>query len=107
MFGENHAMNMLWHDNRLFADIAPGVRSRWFAFVNQSEKLSGKQYIATLNTKNFQAMAATLSDQQMKELASQIVLTLRGNKPENKLLGIQFGSKKNILTSITQLNTGS
>ncbi|MCL6374103.1 DUF2326 domain-containing protein [Pectobacterium versatile] len=94
MFGENHAMNMLWHDNRLFADIDPGVRSRWFAFVNQSAKLCGKQYIATLNTENFQAMAATLSDQQMKELASQIVLTLRGDKPENKLLGIQFGSKK-------------
>jgi len=62
------------------ADIDPGVRSRWFAFVNKSVKLSGKQYIATLNTENLKAMAATLSEQEMKELASQVVLTLRGDK---------------------------
>lgn len=94
MFGENHAMNMLWHDNRLFADIDPGVRSRWFSFINESVKLSGKQYIATLNTENFQAMAATLSEKEMEDLKGNVVLTLRGDKAENKLLGVQFGSKK-------------
>lgn len=92
--GENHAMDMLWHDNRLFADIDPGVRARWFSFVNQSLKRSGKQYIASLNTENFNAMETTLSEIEMLELKSKIVLTLRGDKAENKLLGIQFGSKK-------------
>lgn len=92
--GENHAMDMLWHDNRLFADIDPGVRARWFSFVNLSLKRSGKQYIASLNTENFNAMETTLSEIEMLELKSKIVLTLRGDKAENKLLGIQFGSKK-------------
>ncbi|MFY7038340.1 DUF2326 domain-containing protein [Enterobacter cloacae complex sp. XJL004] len=92
--GEIHAMDMLWHDNRLFADIDPGVRARWFSFVNQSLKRSGKQYIASLNTENFNAMETTLSEIEMLELKSKIVLTLRGDKAENKLLGIQFGSKK-------------
>ncbi|WP_449546130.1 DUF2326 domain-containing protein [Lelliottia amnigena] len=92
--GENHAMDMLWHDNRLFADIDPGVRARWFSFVNQSLKRSGKQYIVSLNTENFNAMETTLSEIEMLELKSKIVLTLRGDKAENKLLGIQFGSKK-------------
>jgi len=92
--GENHFMDMLWHDNRLFADIDPGVRARWFSFVNQSLKRSGKQYIASLNTENFNAMETTLSEIEISELKSKIVLTLRGDKAENKLLGIQFGSKK-------------
>ncbi|HDS5226372.1 TPA: DUF2326 domain-containing protein, partial [Enterobacter hormaechei subsp. steigerwaltii] len=68
--GENHAMDMLWHDNRLFADIDPGVRARWFSFVNQSLKRSGKQYIASLNTENFNAMETTLSEIEMLELKS-------------------------------------
>ena len=94
MYGQNHSMNMLWHDNRLFADIDPGVRSRWFAFINESVKFNGKQYIASLNTENFQAMAETLSKSEMDDLRSKVVLTLRGDKAENKLFGIQFGSKK-------------
>lgn len=64
-------------------------------FVNQSLKRSGKQYIASLNTENFNAMETTLSEIEMLELKSKIVLTLRGDKAENKLLGIQFGSKSN------------
>lgn len=87
-------MNMLWHDNRLFADVDPGVRSRWFAFINESAKFKEKQYIASLNTENFQAMAETLSRFEMDDLKSKVALTLRGDKAENKLLGIQFGSKK-------------
>ncbi|WOJ33172.1 hypothetical protein R1917_00520 [Citrobacter koseri] len=43
---------------------------------------------------NFQAMAETLSKFEMDDLRSKVVLTLRGDKAENKLLGIQFGSKK-------------
>ncbi|WP_368073356.1 DUF2326 domain-containing protein [Klebsiella pneumoniae] len=70
------------------------MRARWFSFVKQSLKRSGKQYIASLNTENFYAMETTLSEIEMLELKSKIVLTLRGDKAENKLLSIQFGSKK-------------
>ncbi|WP_410316349.1 hypothetical protein [Klebsiella pneumoniae] len=50
--------------------------------------------MASLNTENFNAMETTLSEIEMLELKSKIVLTLRGDKAENKLLSIQFGSKK-------------
>lgn len=91
MHGSNHTLDMLWHDNRLFADIDPGVRGRWFSFVNSTLKFSGKQYIATLNTENYDAMMATMASEVREEIADAVTLTLRGDQAKNKLLGIQFG----------------
>ena len=90
-YGAHHNMDMLWHDNRLFADIDPGVRGRWFSFVHAELLKSGKQYIATLNTENYEAMKGAMSDDIKAEIEKSIVLTLRGDQPSNKLLGIQFG----------------
>jgi hypothetical protein len=53
---------------------------------------TGKQYIASLNTENFDAMKPYLDDDVAKAIADSVRLTLRGDKPQNKLLGIQFGS---------------
>jgi uncharacterized protein YydD (DUF2326 family) len=94
MHGANHSMDFLWHDNRLFADIDPKPRAAWFAYVMASLPKTGKQYIATINTENFVAMKDHLTPEQMESLNKAIRLTLRGDKPENKLLGIQFGSQQ-------------
>lgn len=91
MHGANHAMDMLWHDNRLFADIDPGARARWFDHVKTQIKTSGKQYIATLNIENYDAMKPYFSPETAKEISEAIVLTLRGDQAKNKLLGVQFG----------------
>lgn len=91
MHGANHTLDMLWHDNRLFADIDPGVRGRWFSFVNGALKNSGKQYIATLNTENYNAMKENMTADDQKEVAGAVALTLRGDQAKNKLLGVQFG----------------
>lgn len=93
MHGANHSMDFLWHDNRLFADIDPRPRAAWFSYLLKSLPNTGKQYIASINTENFEAMKDHLSPEQIQELAQAITLTLRGDKPENKLLGIQFGSQ--------------
>ncbi|MEQ5803573.1 DUF2326 domain-containing protein [Halomonas sp. H10-9-1] len=89
--GANHAVDMLWHDNRLFADIDPGARASWFKFVNQALRDNGKQYIATLNTENYSSMIPYLDGEGIDGLSNSVVLKLKGDDAESKLLGIQFG----------------
>lgn len=92
MHGANHSLDFLWHDNRLFADIDPRPRAMWFSHLMESLPNTGKQYIATINTENFEAMKDYLTPEKIEALIKAICLTLRGDKPENKLLGVQFGS---------------
>ncbi|RKZ71104.1 MAG: DUF2326 domain-containing protein [Candidatus Parabeggiatoa sp. nov. 1] len=91
MQGANHTMDFVWHDNRLFADMDPKSRTGWFKYTLEALLGSGKQYIATLNIENYEAMREYLDDEQWNKLAQSKVLVLRGDKPDNKLLGIQFG----------------
>lgn len=90
--GANHSMGFLWHDNRLFAHIDPLPRAIWFRHVCKSLYETGKQYIASMNIENYTAMKMYLKEDELKILDSSIRLVLRGDKPQNKLLGIQFGS---------------
>ncbi len=92
MHGANHTVGFLWHDNRLFAHMDPLPRAKWFSHVLASLDGTGKQYIASLNTENYVAMNQHLSEEERSRLESSKKLVLRGDKPENKLLGIQFGS---------------
>lgn len=92
MRGANHSMGMVWHDNRLFADIDPGARARWFQFVLRTLPGTGKQYICSLNTENYDAMQEYLNEEGIAGLRKAIRLKLQGDKEANKLLGIQFGS---------------
>jgi uncharacterized protein YydD (DUF2326 family) len=92
LHGRHHSVDFLWHDNRLFADIDPQSRGHWFGHVMKAAQESGKQYVASINTENFDAMLPFLSEGEQSELNSAVRLRLRGDKPEHKLLGIQFGS---------------
>lgn len=92
MYGANHSMGFLWHDNRLFAHIDPLPRAKWFHHLLSSLPGTGKQYIASLNTENYSAMCQHLAKEEQEQLKSSIQLVLRGDDPANKLLGIQFGS---------------
>lgn len=91
MRGANHTMDSLWHDNRLFANLDPKVRASWFLEAVDGLIGNGKQYIASINTENFVAMKEFLATERWAELEDAVTLTLRGDQPENKLLGIQFG----------------
>lgn len=93
MQGANHTMGFLWHDNRLFAHIDPLQRARWFEFVHSVLKNTGKQYVASLNTENFDAMLPHLHEPTQVELARKVAVTLRGDEAKNKLLGVQFGNR--------------
>jgi uncharacterized protein YydD (DUF2326 family) len=92
MYGANHTMDFLWHDNRLFAHIDPHPRAAWFSYVLRHAAQAQKQYIISLNTENLASMKGYMSQEAWAALNGSIRLTLRGDKPENKLLGMQFGS---------------
>ncbi|WP_256413980.1 DUF2326 domain-containing protein [Acinetobacter sp. 5862] len=89
--GLNHSIEMLWHDNRLFADIDPKVRSNWLSSIASEAEKRGLQYIISINTENFEAMEDYLSSEEYNSLKYRQIIQLKGDTPENKLLGIQFG----------------
>jgi len=91
MRGARHSVEFLWHDNRLFADLDPNVRALWMDHAISSLKDTHRQYIATINTENFDAMKPHLSSEMNQVIEDAVKLVLRGDAPENKLLGIQFG----------------
>lgn len=92
MYGHNHAMDFLWHDNRLFAHIDPSQRALWFKYVSKELKHTKKQYIVSMNKENFNAMKQYLSDEEWSGLVEKVVVTLSNNKPETRLLGIRCGA---------------
>lgn len=89
MRGQNHAIDFLWHDNRLFADMGENPRAAWFKEILNSK--TDKQYIASINIENYESMKNYLDEADKQALDGAVVLTLYDDKPENKLLGIQFG----------------
>jgi uncharacterized protein YydD (DUF2326 family) len=91
MHGAHHAVDFLWHDNRIFAHIDPVNRAAWFANALKGLPGTGKQYIATINTENYAAMQEHLAPEDRSALDETINLRLSGESPESKLLGIQFG----------------
>jgi len=89
--GSNHNCGFLWHDNRLFAHIDPKPRAAWFSNALTMAAANYKQYIASLNTENYETMKEYLNKSEIVQLQDSIAVTLRGDSPKNKLLGIQFG----------------
>ena len=66
-------------------------RAAGFTHVPKALPGTGNRYMASLNTENYQAMLDPLSSERANDLHTATVLTLRGDRPENKLLGLQFG----------------
>ena len=89
MRGKNHTIDFLWHDNRLFADMGENPRAAWFKEILNSK--NNKQYIASINIENYDSMKNYLDETEKQALDNAIKLELYDDKPENKLLGIQFG----------------
>ena len=85
-----HNMQMLWHDNRIFADIDPEELAKWFSFVLGSLNSSSKQYIVSININNYKDMKQFLSMELVEQLDKLVKIELLGDKPSNKLMGINF-----------------
>ncbi|ENX11148.1 DUF2326 domain-containing protein [Acinetobacter variabilis] len=89
--GQRHQIDVLWHDNRLFADMDAIPRAQWFKFVNEQLKNSNKQYIVSLNQENYDSMFEYLTEVEKESFNNSVIIRLSGDDPKNKLLGIQFG----------------
>lgn len=89
--GRPHSLDFMWHDNRLFADLDPKPRASWFSSVFDDFENDDHQYIASLNSENYQSMLSLLPDHKKQMLKESVVITLRGDKDSNRLLGLRFG----------------
>lgn len=89
--GREHNMDFLWHDNRLFADMDPKPRASWFSFISETFMKEDRQYIATLNYENFHSMAPFLHDSIRGMLENSVIVTLKGDRDANRLMGVKFG----------------
>ncbi len=90
-YGRPHNMDLLWHDNRLFADMAPKPRASWFSFICESFMDEDRQYIATLNYENFQSMSPFLDAASRDALEKSVIITLKGDRDAKRLMGMKFG----------------
>lgn len=89
--GREHDMDVLWHDNRLFADLDPKPRASWFSMMSSGFNLDDRQYVATLNYENYQSMLPLLEDEARHALEESVIITLKGDKDSNRLMGVKFG----------------
>lgn len=92
LMNSNHNMNFIWHDSRLFSDIDPRQRAVLFRVASQYVEKCGKQYIATVNQDQIEAMRSEFSEDEFIFLfgSKTTVLTLKDDGPESKLLGEQI-----------------
>ncbi|VVB78537.1 Uncharacterised protein [uncultured archaeon] len=85
----NHNVNFLFHDSRLFSDIEPRQRSTIFKIANELSN-SGIQYIASVNQDQIEPLKQYYSDEEFKKIfTDNIRLELTDESPEKKLLGVQ------------------
>ncbi|MBP1315269.1 DUF2326 domain-containing protein [Herbaspirillum sp. 1130] len=87
----NHRMDFIWHDSRLYSDIDPRQRAVLFKVAHEYTARHGKQYIATVNQDQIDAMEQFLAPDEFEKLFGddKRVLTLKDDGDASKLLGIQ------------------
>ena len=86
---QNHRLEFLMHDNRLYSEIDPRQRAELFRVAWELSKQNNCQYIASLNEENLVAMREIMeADDYTSVLSSNIVLELTDDSDEGKLLGV-------------------
>ena len=87
----NHNIDFIFHDSRLFSDIDPRQRSTLFKIASEHTLKRGLQYIATVNQDQIDGMKSEFKNEEYTELfeVKNIVLTLKDDGSNSKLLGIQ------------------
>ena len=86
---QNHRLEFLMHDNRLYSEIDPRQRAELFRVAWELSKQNDCQYIASLNEENLVAMRDIMAaDEYASVLASNIGLELTDDSDEGKLLGV-------------------
>lgn len=88
--GFGHKVNFLFHDSRLLSDTDPRQLAELFKILNDYIKISGKQYVLTLNQNQIDEVKKYLTAHEFETIIYQnICLELKDELPEEKLLGVQ------------------
>lgn len=86
---QNHRVDFVFHDSRLFSDMDPRQRAHMFSAVDESARLNDFQYIASLNQDQLESVRLEMSAEDFKRiLEDNVVLRLTDESPEERLLGI-------------------
>jgi uncharacterized protein YydD (DUF2326 family) len=88
--GQNHRINFIFHDSRLFDSIDERQLAVMFQILENFFVSSKKQYIATINQNQLNTLEKLLSPEQYENIINKnIVLTLTDDSDTEKLLGIK------------------
>ncbi len=88
--GFGHKINTIFHDSRLLDGIDPRQKADMFIILNDLIRSSNTQYILSLNQSQIDEFRKYLSDDQYKDIIlDNIILQLKDNSDEEKLLGIK------------------
>jgi uncharacterized protein YydD (DUF2326 family) len=88
--GENHKMDFIFHDSRLYDGIDERQKSVLFKIIKDEFSNNDKQYIATINQNQLNEIRAKMTPEYYNEIfADHIILTLTDDNDSEKLLGIK------------------
>jgi len=88
--GQNHKIDFIFHDSRLFDGIDERQKTDLFRTVFQKFSSSEKQYIATVNQNQINEIKQQMTDDEYQNLIqNNTVLTLTDESHSEKLLGIK------------------
>jgi uncharacterized protein YydD (DUF2326 family) len=87
---QNHRVEFLFHDSRLFSDIDPRQRAELFRIAMEYSNAAGMQYFATLNEDLIEPMREWMTPEEFKAVIDDnVALELTDESASAKLLGIE------------------
>ncbi len=87
---QNHHIDFIFHDSRLFSNMDPRQRSILFKITQEYSEKNNIQYIASLNEDQILSMKDQLSSEDFASiLVNNVILELTDESDKSKLLGTQ------------------
>ena len=84
------SIRFLMHDSRIFANMDPRQREVVFRILNDVCKTNDIQYICSINEDAMLSIKSLMSEDDYNSIISDnIILELKDDAPESKLLGVQ------------------
>jgi len=88
--GENHHINFIFHDSRLYDGIDEVQKAEMFKIIHELFNNTNQQYIASINENQLNEMKNILSDDEFNKIfIDNTVLELTDEDDSKKLLGIK------------------
>jgi uncharacterized protein YydD (DUF2326 family) len=89
--GNNHKMNFIFHDSRLFSNMDPRQLATLFRVAFEQTSNKKYQYICSINENMVTPLIETYGDDEYKKIITDnFILELTDKSAESKLLGIQL-----------------